>query len=126
MPSRANGSPGSSCRHFSNAASGATGFYRWKEQELLQQATAIELEDPDAALVFLKKHFPTFNEPACYMTDSNEIAELVRMIPARFNRMIFYSGDLPHSGYIRSPKLLSKDFATGRLTLNCFASVLPR
>lgn len=110
---------------FKNEELGGTAFYQWKEQELLQQATAIELEDPDAASAFLKEHFPTYSKLACYMTESTEIAELVEMIPARFNRLIFYSGDLPHSAYITSPELLSKDFAKGRLTLNCFASVRP-
>lgn len=111
---------------FKNEALGGTGFYRWREQELIEEATAIDLEDPDAALEFLAKHFPTYDRPPCYMAESNEIAELVRMIPARFNRLIFYPGELPHSAYITSPELLVKDFAEGRLTLNCFASVRPR
>ena len=110
---------------FRNEELGGTGFYRWKERELIERATAIEQEDPDAALAFLKKHFPTYGRPACYMTKSNEIAELIGMIPARFNRLIFYPGDLPHSASIASPQLLSKDLAIGRLTLNCFASVRP-
>lgn len=111
---------------FKNEALGGTGFYRWKERELIEEATAIDLEDPDAALEFLAKHFPTYDRPPSYMAESNEIAELVRMIPARFNRLIFYPGELPHSAYIRSPELLVKDFAEGRLTLNCFASARPR
>lgn len=110
---------------FDNEELGGTAFYRWKEQELLQQATALDQEDSDAALAFLQQHFPTYGKPATYMTESNEIADLVGVVPARFNRMIFYSGDLPHSAYIESPDLLSSDFNSGRLTLNCFASVRP-
>lgn len=108
---------------FKDEELGGTAFYRWQQQALLQEATAIDLDDPDAALSFLKQHFPTYEKPPSYMTESNEIAELVGMVPARFNRMIFYSGDLPHSAYITSPNLLTDDFSTGRVTLNCFASV---
>ena len=60
------------------------------------------------------------------MAVSNEIAELLFEVPAQFNRFVFYSGDLPHSAHIPRPELLSTDFAEGRLTLNCFASVRPR
>ncbi len=111
---------------FENEALGGTGFYQWKEQELIEQATALESEDPAKARAFLQEHFATYRQPACYITESNEIAERISEIPARFNRMIFYSGDVPHSAQIASPELLSGDLRKGRLTLNCFASVLPR
>lgn len=111
---------------FENEELGGTGFYRWKDVPLIEQATALDLEDPQRALAFLQEHFPTYNEPACYMNGSNEIAELLFEVSARFNRFIFYSGDVPHSAKISSPELLSGDFRSGRLTLNCFASVRPR
>ncbi len=110
---------------FENENLGGTGFYRWKDFELMQKAAAIEREDPDKCLAFLQEQFATYREPARYMTETNEIAELLCTIPARFNRLIFYSGDVPHSGAITAPELLSTDFRKGRLTLNCFASVLP-
>jgi hypothetical protein len=111
---------------FTDERLGGTGFYRWKEREQITKATALDLEDPSAALAFLKKRFPTYNQPPRYMTESNEIADLLLSIPARFNRFIFYSGDLPHSASIAMPELLSEDFRQGRLTLNYFASVVPR
>ena len=117
---------------FENEDLGGTSFYRWRDQWLsktqvrLMEATGIDLDDPDKGLAFLQKDFPTFREPACYMTDSNEIAERLCTIPARFNRMIFYSGTVPHSAAITAPELLSKDFRKGRLTLNLFARVLAR
>ncbi len=111
---------------FKNEDLGGTGFYRWKELELMQQAYAIENEDPDKAMAFLQKQFPTYREPARYMTESSEIAELLCTIPARFNRLIFYSGTVPHSAAIVAPELLSNDIREGRLTLNLFADVLPR
>ena len=110
---------------FENEDLGGTGFYRWKDFEMLQKANAIELIDSEKAHAFLQEHSATFREPARYMTETNEIAELICTIPARFNRMIFYSGEVPHSGTITAPDLLCSDFRKGRLTLNCFASVLP-
>ena len=111
---------------FENEDLGGTGFYRYKEQELLKKAAAIVGHDPDRGLAILQENFPTYRKPACYMTGSNEIAELLCTIPARFNRLIFYSGSVPHSGDIAAPELLSRNIRTGRLTLNVFADVLPK
>ena len=111
---------------FKNEDLGGTGFYRWKDRPLIEQATALEMKDPVAALRFLREHFPTYNQPPSYITKSNEIAELVERVPARFNRWVFYSGDMPHSAYIEYPAKLTDSFAAGRLTLNCFASAIPR
>lgn len=111
---------------FDDESLGGTGFYRWKDRPLMEKATALEMKDPEAALIFLKEHFPTYNQPPCYITESNEIAELLAVIPAKFNRWVFYSGDCPHSAHISSPEKLSHDYAKGRLTLNCFASVIPK
>ena len=111
---------------FENENLGGTGFYRWREPELVRKAKAIEREDPGKSLAFLKEHFPTYRKPARYMTGSNEIAELLCTIPARFNRLVFYSGTVPHSAAITAPELLSSDMREGRLTLNVFADVLPK
>lgn len=111
---------------FEDERLGGTGFYRWKERAQIEEATALDLENPRKALAYLQERFSIYNEPPRYMTKSNEIAELLQDIPARFNRFIFYSGDLPHSASISMPELLSEDFRAGRLTLNCFASVVPR
>jgi hypothetical protein len=111
---------------FKNEQLGGTGFYRWKEREAITEATALENEDPEKALAFLKERFPTFNKPPCYISESTEIAEQLDVVPAKYNRLIFYPGDIPHSAQIVSPELLSSDTSTGRLTLNCFASVRPK
>ena len=106
---------------------GGTSFFSyWKKHGLLKEVEAMELEEPDKAHEFLLANFPTFSEHAKYMTESNEIAELLCTIPARFNRMIFYSGRIPHNAAITAPELLSKDCRKGRLTLNVFADVLPK
>jgi hypothetical protein len=60
------------------------------------------------------------------MTDSNDVAERIGTVSPRFNRFVFYSGDLPHSGAIAAPELLTDDPQAGRLTLNLFFSALPK
>ena len=111
---------------FKNTDLGGTGFYRWKEREIIERATAMEQEEPDSALEFLKERFAMFRDPPGYITESNEVAELLTMIPPGFNRLIFYPGDIPHSAYITAPELLSHNVSDGRLTLNVFASVWPK
>jgi len=112
---------------FENEKLGGTGFFNyWKKHDLLKEVEAMDREEPDKAHEFLLDNFPTFRKRAKYMTESSEIAELLCTIPARFNRMIFYSGQIPHNAAITAPELLSKDCRKGRLTLNVFADVLPK
>ena len=111
---------------FDNPDMGGTSFYRWKNPEFWQEMTKLQREDPDAGLDKLKEMFQMFRDPPGYMTESNEVADLLDKVPARFNRFVFYSGDIPHSAYITDPDLLSSDPAQGRLTLNCFVSALPK
>jgi hypothetical protein len=111
---------------FENPDLGGTGFYRWKEREKVEQATAMEIAEPGSSLSFLQEHFEMYRQAPAYMSGSNEVAELLLEIPARFNRFVFYSGDIPHSAHVPDAGLLSTDFSKGRLTLNCFASVRPR
>ncbi len=110
---------------FENTDLGGTGFYRWHDRPAVERATALDLQDPEKALDYLQERFAYFRETPRYMTGSNDVAESLGTIPAKFNRLIFYSGDLPHSAYVENPDLLSDDPSQGRLTLNCFASVRP-
>ncbi len=105
---------------------GGTGFYRWKDQPFWEKFTSVQRDDPDTGLDILRERFQMFRDLPCYMTESNEAAVLLDKAPAKFNRLVFYSGDLPHSAYISRPELLSPDPSTGRLTLNNFASVWPK
>jgi hypothetical protein len=111
---------------FEDTEMGGTGFYRWREPEFWESMTELQRDDPDGGLDLLEKRFALFRNPPCYMTGSNEAAELLDEVPARFNRFVFYPGELPHNAQIRRPELLSDDPARGRLTLNCFVSALPR
>jgi hypothetical protein len=111
---------------FNDEHLGGTGFYRWKEKPAIIEATALEKNDPDEALSFLNERFQTYQKPPCYITESTEIAERLEVVSAKFNRLVFYSGDIPHSAQISSPELLTNDISEGRLTLNCFASLRPK
>lgn len=111
---------------FEDPELGGTGFYQWKEVEFWEQMTDLQREDPYGGLDILRQRFQMFRDPPRYTTKTNEAVELLAMVPARFNRLICYSGDLPHSAYIEHPEMLSTDAAHGRLTLNCFASVRPK
>lgn len=110
---------------FTDETLGGTAFYRWKKPEVVYKALELEQTNPQAALDLLAEHSAVFRQPARYMTESNELAELVEVVPPKFNRFVFYSGEMPHSGHITAPQRLTADFRSGRLTLNCFASVVP-
>jgi hypothetical protein len=110
---------------FENEKLGGTSFYRWRDRSLIEEATALDLQDQDKARLYLQEQFEYFRSSPCYMTTSNDVAELLAMVPARFNRLIFYSGDIPHSAYVENSDLLTDDPSAGRLTLNTFASVHP-
>lgn len=108
---------------FDDAELGGTGFYRWTKRKLIEEATAMEIDRAGSSGPFLAEHLEMYRESPKYMNGTNEVAELLLEIPARFNRLLFYSGDIPHSAHVPRPERLSTDFASGRLTLNCFASV---
>lgn len=55
-----------------------------------------------------------------YMTRDNDWFGRVAAVPARFNRLIFYPGNVFHSADIERPDLLHDDPARGRLTMNGF------
>ena len=111
---------------FRNPDLGGTSFYRWKRPDVIAEAERLFQDDPTAAWTYLDEASEIFREPPRYMTGSNDIAELLTVVPARFNRLVFYDGETPHSGHITNPDLLSDDLSKGRLTLNFFANVHPR
>ena len=86
---------------FGDERLGGTSFYRWRNEELVWEGCRSLLRrDASQGEHFLKQHFATFREPPRYMTESNDVAELLYTVPARFNRFVFYSGDTPHTGAI--------------------------
>lgn len=55
-----------------------------------------------------------------YCADSTDWFERVMTVPPRWNRLIVYSGTVPHSGDIPAPQRLLANPRQGRLTLNAF------
>jgi hypothetical protein len=58
--------------------------------------------------------------PPGYLTAGNAWFEQLAVVPAAFNRAVFYDGSGFHSSHITAPQRLSADPARGRLTLNAF------
>ena len=110
---------------FKNPNLGGTAFYRWKKPEVIINAEKLFQHNPTTAMKYLDEASEIFRDPPQYMTASNDMAELLSVVPAKFNRLVFYNGEMPHSGHIVNPYLLSKDLTKGRLTFNFFASVKP-
>ncbi len=102
---------------------GGTAFYRWRDPDYWSRMSRLQRDDPEAGLEALRARFDLFRQPPAYPTGSNEIVERLALVPARYNRLIAYSGDVPHSAHIEHPQRLTPDPLSGRLTLNGFASV---
>ncbi len=100
---------------FHDSALGGTDFY---EPTRSHEDTSLLFEDGGrlTSVQFAERYAI---DPA-YMCDSNDYFKRVVSVPARWNRAVFYSGALLHSGHISSPELMTADPATGRLTLNFF------
>lgn len=111
---------------FDDPGLGGTGFYRWKDEALGQEMSARQQQNPAAGLDELEERFETFSKPWSYPAGSNGVVDLLHHAPARYNRLLCYSGDIPHSAYIEDAKRLTGDPRSGRLTLHSFASVWPR
>ena len=100
---------------FEDAALGGTSFYRPRQAADLTLAMIQDSASLPAA-EFSAKH----GVAAGYLTGSNAWFEKVASVPARWNRLIVYSGTIFHSGEIAHPEKLTNDVAKGRLTLNGF------
>jgi Family of unknown function (DUF6445) len=111
---------------FKDPQLGGTGFYRFRNPQMIEHAIGIAETDMAGALAYLKEHLPMYREPSRYLTDSCEAAELILTVPPRFNRAIFFGGHIPHNASIGIPQLLANDVNRGRLTLNFYVSAVPK
>jgi uncharacterized protein DUF6445 len=105
---------------FRDPAFGGTSFYRPLQGEeqtqcMINDAGRMEAGDFSARYGV---------EPG-YLSGSNRYFERVAQVPAAWNRMLFYNGDLFHSGDVGTPARLSPDARAGRLTLNGFFACRP-
>jgi hypothetical protein len=94
---------------------GGTAFYRPRRSE--RETASLVLASAKLTPVEFSQRSGI---PMGYMTGSNDWFERIGAVPARFNRLILYSGDIFHTGDITAPERLSGDPRTGRLTLNGF------
>lgn len=100
---------------FRDPALGGTSFYR-----ALQSEAETERMIQDAGHMSGAEFTERYGLTAGYLSGSNRYFERLAQIPAAWNRMLFYNGDLFHSGDITAPARLSADPRAGRLTLNGF------
>ncbi|MDQ1816745.1 DUF6445 family protein [Massilia sp. CCM 9210] len=95
---------------FDDARMGGTSFYRPTQAP----------EDTARLLCAAHAGSPADGGGAGYLTASNAHFEQIGTIAARFNRAIFYDGEIFHAAQIEAPALLHSDPARGRLTMNGF------
>jgi hypothetical protein len=100
---------------FQDPALGGTSFYR-----SLQSEPETDRMIDDAGSLDAAEFAARYGLGAGYLSGSNRYFERLAQIPAAWNRMLFYNGDLFHSGDVAAPQRLSADPRTGRLTLNGF------
>jgi hypothetical protein len=100
---------------FRDGGLGGTSFYR---SRLTEKETERMIDD--AGQMTAADFSERYGLEAGYLTGSNRYFERLAQVPAAWNRMLFYNGDLFHSGDIITPARLSADPRVGRLTLNGF------
>jgi len=105
---------------FRDPAFGGTSFYRARQGE---QETQRMIND--AAQMEGAEFSARYGLEAGYMSGSNRYFEHVAQVPAAWNRMLYYNGDLFHSGDVGTPASLSPNARAGRLTLNGFFACRP-
>lgn len=100
---------------FDDAALGGTSFYM-PRRPLAQTNADIRRWAAMDDVAFTAE----IGAPPGYLAASNAHFELTAVVPAAFNRAVFYDGSQFHSSHITDPAKLSSDPAKGRLTLNAF------
>jgi len=95
---------------------GGTGFYRHKATGLQQITPENKERYAQAYEAELERRPP----PPRYFDDGDEHFSFLGMIPARFNRLVVYSGALLHTACVNPGISLSADPRRGRLTVNTF------
>lgn len=103
---------------FRDHALGGTAFFS-ENQGVAPYHTLISPDGPTPEA----SDYDFFRRPAAYHTETNEFFSLRQTVSPRWNRLVIYQGDVPHSGFITNPARLSEDPKVGRLTLNGFFRV---
>lgn len=101
-----------------NERHGGTGFYR-------HNATGYEAITPERAEHYLDVSYDELNSKRTerrYFSESNEFFTKIGFVPAAFNRLLIYRGNILHSANILSGISINSDPEEGRLTANIFFS----
>nr|WP_315487669.1 DUF6445 family protein [uncultured Undibacterium sp.] len=106
---------------FKDESLGGTSFYVPKKSE---KETASLVHD---SLHMTAQYFEEkYGVEQKYMQGSNAYFEQIGSVPAKWNRIIFYDGNIHHTADIVDEKKLSKDPSVGRLTMNGFFTCTKR
>lgn len=100
---------------FKDPALGGTAFYRPRRSSEVTNATMQEVNTMSHEALTAQ-----LGGPRGYLVRSNAWFEQTAVVPARFNRAIFYAGDLFHTSHVEHTEMLSADPRAGRLTMNGF------
>ncbi|SEO64487.1 hypothetical protein SAMN05428959_11617 [Duganella sp. CF517] len=100
---------------FKDERMGGTSFFKPKLPAAEITALLRELKRMDLA-----GEAPVLTQPPTFAIASDDHFEKVLTVAPKFNRAIFYNGQLFHSGHLAAPELLVDDPALGRLTVNAF------
>ena len=106
---------------FKDESLGETSFYVPKKSEKETAALVHDLLDITAQ-AFEEK----YGVEQKYMQRSNAYVEQIGSLPAKWNRIIFYDGNIHHTADIIDERKLSKDPSLGRLTMNGFFTLTKR
>jgi hypothetical protein len=99
---------------FDNPALGGTAFFRPRRS----RETIARLVH-DSGTMETTAFEAQYRLPRRYMRESNRYFDCLSIVPAAFNRLIFYDGGVFHSGAV-GPAVPPRDIAAGRLTINGF------
>jgi hypothetical protein len=105
---------------FRDSELGGTSFYR---SRLSEEDTERMIDD--AGRMGAAEFSARYGLEAGYLQGSNRYFERLAQVSAAWNRLLFYNGDLFHSGDITAPARLSANPRVGRLTLNGFFTCRP-
>jgi len=103
---------------FHDPSLGGTSFYLPKLPEA--EITRLYAKQSEWRTMSNEEFTQLIGTPPGYLAASNDYFELVCTVPAKYNRVIFYSGSIFHAAHITTPEKLRADPLQGRLTLNAF------
>jgi Family of unknown function (DUF6445) len=98
---------------FQDESLGGTGFYR-PRQSFRDIATLYRDAQSLSTDAFAARH----DIARGYCVASNPYFELTQIIPAKFNRLVFYDGAMFRAPHIATPEKLTSEPATARLVLH--------